>query len=113
LPHSWRVADYLIETEFARALLSEKLQFLSQRASFDAVADCDLELLEFDRLSDEIVRASAKRGNRIFHQHVGGNHDDHSFGLTPFDLTWRVESRAVGKIDIQEHRGWLFNVEDG
>ena len=91
-----------------RSFAAKLRHFFAQVAGFNAVANCDVEFFQVDRLANEIVRAAAQRGDCLVNQHVGGNHYYDRVRLSMTNLTQHVKPRPVGQVNVKQHRGgWL------
>ena len=76
LRHLLRDADDVVIAGAAAHLAAQRLNFGAQAGGFERVLDGDRELVEVQRLADEIVGAQLQRGLHVLQLRVGGDHDD-------------------------------------
>jgi hypothetical protein len=70
----------------------------------DGAADRVRQLLDVDRLGDEVVGAGAQGLHRDVHAAVAGDHDDRQLGVDLEQLLREVDAAVLAEPDV-DHRG--------
>src|SRR6185503_1427357 len=71
----------------------------------------NLKLFQVDWFADEIVGATAQRGDGFVNQHIGGNHDYNGIGLTVSNLAQYLQARPVWQVDVEQHSRGRLSLE--
>ena len=87
------------------------LDFTSQLASFDTVANGDAQFFQANGLADEIVSATAQCCDRVVDHDVASDHYYDGLGAFFLDPTQHIEARAVRQINVEQDGRRQFSVE--
>ena len=90
-------------TGAAAHLTAQRFHLRAQPRGFQRVLDGDRELVEIQRLANEIVGPQLERGLHVLQLRVGGNHDDGARVAGFLQLFQEFNAAGIGQAHVQQH----------
>ena len=100
LPHRRARADDLARQRAAVDLLAQPLDLGAQRAVLHRALERERELLDLERLGDEVVGAGADRRDRGLDAAERGDHDDRHVGPVGGDALAQLEAVHAAHVEV-------------
>ena len=103
LRHLLRNADDIVVAGAAAHLAAQRFHFGAKARRLQRILDGDCELVEVQRLADEIVGAQLQRGLHVFQLRIGGDHDDRARVAGLLQLFEDFDAVEVGQAHVEQH----------
>ena len=78
------------------------MHFGAQAGSFERVLDGDVQLVEIDRLADEVVGSQLERSFDVVELRIGGDHDDGAGVAAFLELIEHLDAGEIGHADVEQ-----------
>ena len=102
LAHFARNGDHVVVAGALANLAAQRLNFVSQARSFQRVLHGHGQLVEIQRLADEVVGSHLERGFHVIELRIGSHHDHGANVACLFQPIQHIQPAQIRQSDVQQ-----------